>query len=364
MKKIKIITLALAALLLAGSLISCDELPLDNGGSNISDSVTPPQDSNSEAVPAEQSGISAYEWNHKDNEIMMTIDGTDIDFATYRYYAMNFKPQYDMGDEAYWNEETEAQFKNDMIEEIKKLIAIERLCADKKIVLSEDDINGISEYLEQFKAIYGEDVYNQQIDLAYLTKDVYVSTNTYNLYLEDLYIAAADAEKVKAYANDNYVHVKHVLIGTLDEEGKDYTGEKLEEKTKLANEIYERAKGGEDFDVLVKEYGEDPGMEATPEGYTFTYGMMVPEFEQKSFELSEGEISEPVKTSYGYHIIQKLPINFDALIDESNQTYWQIVSAIAAEPVQTEIAEKAKTFEVTTTDAFNELTITNIGIKK
>lgn len=365
MKKTKIFAVALAALLLTGTLAACEDADktIDNNIEST-ENTSPSTGNEGNVIQPAESGLSAYEWKHADDEVVLTIDGKDIDFATYRYYVMNFKPQYDMGNDGYWNEETEAQFKSDMLEEIKKLVAIEKVAKDKGITLSEDEIKGITDYLEEFIATYGEDVYKQQMDISYLTKDVYVDTNMYNLYLEDLYLAAASNEQVKNYANENYVHVKHVLVSTMNENNKELTGEAFDEKTKLANDISERAKNGEDFDALVKQYGEDPGMQATPEGYTFTYGMMVKEFEDKSFELAVGEISEPVKTSYGYHIIQKLPIDFDALIDETNQTYWEIVSAIAASPVQSEVAAKAASFEVVETEIYKNLTAANIGIRK
>jgi len=78
-----------------------------------------------------------------------------------------------------------------------------------------------------------------------------------------------------------------------------------------ANAILARALGGEDFDVLIATYGEDPGMEGNPDGYTFTAGMMVPEFEQGTRELEIGEISGLVRSQFGYHIIKRVEPNPD-----------------------------------------------------
>ena len=60
-----------------------------------------------------------------------------------------------------------------------------------------------------------------------------------------------------------------------------------------------------ELDALVKEYGKDPGMEANKDGYVFTYGEMVKSFEDASFALGVGEVSAPVKSDYGYHIIKR-----------------------------------------------------------
>ncbi|MCL2387655.1 MAG: peptidylprolyl isomerase [Defluviitaleaceae bacterium] len=76
--------------------------------------------------------------------------------------------------------------------------------------------------------------------------------------------------------------------------------------TERANEIHARAIAGEDFDMLIATYGEDPGMEFNPDGYTFTAGDMVPEFEQGTRDLEIGEISPPVRSQFGYHIIKRV----------------------------------------------------------
>ena len=82
----------------------------------------------------------------------------------------------------------------------------------------------------------------------------------------------------------------------------------------LAQSLLERLLRGADFDTLMAEYGEDPGMVANPHGYTFTAGMMVSEFEQGTRELEIGEISGLIRTVHGYHIILRIePDPYDEL---------------------------------------------------
>lgn len=109
--------------------------------------------------------------------------------------------------------------------------------------------------------------------------------------------------------NSEFVCAKHVLI----------------EDEKTANEVYEKAISGADFDALVKEFGKDPGMEQNPDGYVFTKGEMIEEFESASFSLKAGEISKPVKTSYGYHIIKRevLPAMTNGIIQKVAVCYAQ-----------------------------------------
>ncbi len=92
------------------------------------------------------------------------------------------------------------------------------------------------------------------------------------------------------------VTAQHVLISN--------ESEKFSDPEATAKEVLAKAKAGEDFATLIEEYNEDPG--ATEAGYTFGRGEMVKEFEEASFALECGEISDVVKTEYGYHIIRRL----------------------------------------------------------
>ena len=72
--------------------------------------------------------------------------------------------------------------------------------------------------------------------------------------------------------------------------------------------------GFDGFGELKAEYCEDTGKQAYPDGYTFTPGTMVAEFEDTVKAQKEYEISDPVKTSYGYHVIMRLPLSGDSLL--------------------------------------------------
>jgi len=73
----------------------------------------------------------------------------------------------------------------------------------------------------------------------------------------------------------------------------------------LALELHARAVAGEDFDTLIATYGEDPGMVASPQGYTFVSGVMVESFEEATRALEIGEISGLVHSDFGIHIIKR-----------------------------------------------------------
>ncbi len=115
------------------------------------------------------------------------------------------------------------------------------------------------------------------------------------------HLAEINAEEIAAYYEKNFTSAKHILI-SLDTYSE-------EEALALAQEVYDALAAGADFDELVLEYNEDPGMFQNPNGYVFTKGEMVKEFEDAAFSLKPGVVSAPVKTVYGYHLIQgvKLP---------------------------------------------------------
>lgn len=100
---------------------------------------------------------------------------------------------------------------------------------------------------------------------------------------------------LKEWKNTERVTAQHVLIGN--------DSEKFDDPQKTAQEVLKKAKAGEDFLALMKEYNEDPG--ETDAGYTFGHGEMVPEFEEAAFALECDEISDVVKTDYGYHVIRR-----------------------------------------------------------
>lgn len=127
-----------------------------------------------------------------------------------------------------------------------------------------------------------------------------------------LFSDALSDEEAKEYFDNNYYRAKHILISTRDSATQaELDDAQKAQKKALAEELLERAKGGEDFDAMVSEYSEDPGSAAKPDGYFFTDGTMVEEFQETTKSLGMGEFGL-CETTYGYHIIQRLPLDDDA----------------------------------------------------
>ena len=95
-------------------------------------------------------------------------------------------------------------------------------------------------------------------------------------------------EAIKQVANEEEVRARHILVPTEDE----------------AKAILVELKNGADFATLAKEKSKDPGAaEGGDLGY-FTKEQMVPEFAAVAFKLDKGQVSDPVKTQFGWHIIK------------------------------------------------------------
>ncbi len=95
-------------------------------------------------------------------------------------------------------------------------------------------------------------------------------------------------EAIKQVKNEEEVHARHILVPTEEE----------------AKAILAQLKGGADFATLAKEKSKDPGAaEGGDLGY-FTKEQMVPEFADVAFKLDKGQLSDPVKTQFGWHIIK------------------------------------------------------------
>jgi peptidyl-prolyl cis-trans isomerase C len=94
---------------------------------------------------------------------------------------------------------------------------------------------------------------------------------------------------VKEMGKEEEVHARHILVPTEDE----------------AKAILAELKKGADFATLAKEKTQDPSGKTNGGdlGY-FTKGQMVPEFSDVAFKLGKGELSEPVKSQFGWHIIK------------------------------------------------------------
>lgn len=135
------------------------------------------------------------------------------------------------------------------------------------------------------------------------------------------------------YSSDE-VKASHVLLKTEAE----------------ANEVYEKAKKGEDFEVLAKKHSKDPSAAQNMGDLGFfTRARMVPQFSEAAFAMKPGEISKPVKTLFGFHVIKVVekregkPVKFE-------EVKGQVRDDLQSESVNELIAGLKKANKVTVFD--------------
>lgn len=147
--------------------------------------------------------------------------------------------------------------------------------------------------------------------------------------LQDFYKQNLDLYRVQ-----NRMHVQHILFKTT---GK--TDAEVMEIRKKAEEVLAKARKGANFEDLAKEYSQDDTTKAKGGDLGWIQrGQTVPEFEQAAFALKKGEISDLVKTMFGFHII-KLIDREEARTKTFDEVRASIVPIIASQMAQEQAAE-------------------------
>ncbi len=136
--------------------------------------------------------------------------------------------------------------------------------------------------------------------------------------LEKTYEQAAKAQKP-----EQEVHARHILVATEAE----------------ADAVEKRLKAGEDFAKIAKELSKDTGSDAGDLGW-FTREKVVPAFADAAFKLKPGEISPPIKSEFGWHVIQVLAIR-DTKFPPFDQVRNQVTSYVI-QKAQTEYVENLR----------------------
>jgi foldase protein PrsA len=229
--------------------------------------------------------------------------------------------------------------------------AVEQLIADKivaaeakkeKISITDEDLD---KEVEQLKQSYGgEEVFNQVLASNNTTVDVLKDELKNYLTMRKLIepqIEISDDE-IKTYFDENkdslgeaeQVKASHILV----------------EDEAVAKEVKQKLTDGADFAELAKEYSTDEGSkENGGELGFFPRGTMVTEFDDAAFSLPINEISDPVKSDYGYHIIkvEEKKEAKEANIEDSKAT---IKETLIDQKLETEystwLEEKKKDYDI------------------
>ena len=292
--------------------------------------------------------------SHEPDEIVANCNGRDVRWDEYFYWASYSAAQVEnyinsmamyglsMSWDDPWGQDTDQSFAEyvpaSAEEQIKQVNCIEDFAAENNVVLSDETLAEIEEQLKStIASTCGEDAteedFNEYLDQVYMTRALYDRMNQINYLYQQGYTQLygengelVDDAAAIAYLEDNeYISANHILLMTMDSA----TGEALDEETiaaqeQKAREIAAELQAIEDpeqllarFAELKEEYCEDTGKVTYPDGYTFTPGTMVTEFEDACNALADYQVSDPILTSYGYHIIIRLPLDPDKIVEYS-----------------------------------------------
>ena len=136
----------------------------------------------------------------------------------------------------------------------------------------------------------------EQIDVEYIAIDVDDIADSIVFNDEDLKEYYED--NIERFVSNEERRSRHILIATDEQDSE-------ESALDLVTSIKNRLSEGEAFEILAKEFSSDPGSAENGGDLGWAErGLFVPEFDETLFNLEINQISEPVKTQFGYHIIQ------------------------------------------------------------
>jgi len=181
-----------------------------------------------------------------------------------------------------------------------------RVAADKFVAATKDQAGSEESFNRQLNmmnftpAQFDAQVLEQSICKEVIDRDLKSKITVTDERLQKYY-----DEHGSEFERPETVRAAHILLSTRDSNTNQELGEeKKKEKKQQMEKLLERAKKGEDFAALVKEFSEDPSSKNKGGEYTFRRGQMAPEFETAAFALTTNQISDVVTTQFGYHIIK------------------------------------------------------------
>ena len=331
----KWLCIPLSLILALACLAGCGRLPETEEPSPSPEAETPepspspgPDAAGSEPTLDIAAARSAYD----PGAVVMTVDGTEINWNKYSsalfQYLYTFYAYYGITDFSLELEEGRS------IADLAKEYALSALSSNAMfhnkskelgVSLGEEQLSSIDEEIDLYAALYYGGDRAALFDEAGISEEYYryqaEAALLYDALLAYYYgenCAGFPAEDALAWAEDNeYLHARHILLKTVDDAYDPLDEETVAERRATAEDILSRLRAAGDavredlFGALMNEFSEDTGLAAYPDGYYFQEGEMVPEFYEGTLALAPGEISGIVESYYGYHIIERLPLDAD-----------------------------------------------------
>ncbi len=164
---------------------------------------------------------------------------------------------------------------------------------EQKVTVSEEEIASYyDDNMQQFVSPERVSVDYLELSVDQLAKGIEVGDADLRAYFE---------EHKSSYFKPEQRRASHILITVASDADKTA----VTEARNKAEELLKRIRAGESFSELARKFSQDPGSarEGGDLGF-FGKGIMEPAFEKVAFSLKEGEVSDPVRTEFGFHIIK------------------------------------------------------------
>jgi len=317
--------------------------------------------------------------NSNDDDTVMTVNGDAVSYDLFKYWMMYTAEYYSYYYSPLdWNEEVPGEINPDETVTISesvmevaenmcvRYLVMEQYATELGIEITDEEMQ---EYEDSIRESFDtEEELEAELATSSLTMDVLLYRNK----ISDMYTKSFEKqygengkllsdELAAEYVESNgYMQAKHILFSTTDDEGnemddagKQAQREKAEEVLALLN-AYEGDNITAYFNELMQEYSEDTGLSSYPDGYLYTSGTMVTEFEDTAAELEENTYSEIVETAYGYHIIMRVSIDYDAVSSGSADGYTLRQLAAQAE-FEGEVDDRIESAEIKHTDLYDTI---------
>lgn len=340
----KILGAALSGALLIGAMAGCAQTAADPT-SSVSPSPTAsatPSESPSAAqfgdFDLETPDVTMALLGFPGTTTVMTVDGAEVSAEEYLYLldrvtqyvgVMNFGAtsaidwDMDTGNGTVSEYITQNAINQELLYQ-----TIRKQCADRNITITADEeIKLEQEIADIIESMGGQEEFELSLKANNCSEDnlrgIYETFDFLYVSLQNQLFPAKDAasltaEELAQWAADNgKMQVKHILFKTVDDSGNPLSDEEIAAAEQKAEDTLAQLQASDDmenlFDQLMNELSEDgrysDGTLGAPDGYLFGEGEMVQEFEDAAKALGEHELSGIVETSYGYHILLRLPVD-------------------------------------------------------
>lgn len=293
---------------------------------------------------------------HAPDEIVATVDGKDVTWGEYFYLYFSQAKQIESyfstmaayyGAAPDWDSQVEEDSDENFADAVPKSVestlkqihAIEGLAAKLNVELTDEQLEAIRTQEEtDIVGAVGEGAtvedFNAYIETIFLPRALYDRMNRVNYLYRQGFVEAygangelvEDGTALQYLADNEYMAATHILLMTidpatyaaLDEEAAAAKKAQAEEIAAELQAIEDDDKRLARFVELKAEYCEDSGKARYPDGYTFLPGKMVAGFEETVLSLEDYQVSDPLLSDYGYHVIMRLPLDPDGVIEYSS----------------------------------------------